>query len=186
MSWSQPMKISLAIACIVVSLSMPALAAPPVPAPGSATAAASLTTPASSSEDRWLWLEDVTGKKSLDWVAQHDARSKKELAESAAFKAMDARFLDILNSNERIPFVDKIGNYYYNFWRDKDHERGLWRRTTLAEYRKEKPAWEAVLDLDALGQTEKENWVLHGVDVLPPDYTRCLMSLSRGGADANV
>ena len=43
-----------------------------------------------------------------------------------------------------------------------------------------------MIDLDALGEAEKENWVWHGADCLKPDYKRCLVSLSRGGADADV
>ena len=41
-----------------------------------------------------------------------------------------------------------------------------------------------MIDVDALGAAEKENWVWHGVACLQPDYKRCLVSLSRGGADA--
>ena len=68
------------------------------------------------------------------------------------------------------------------------HPRGLWRRTTLAEYRKAAAArGRCVLDLDALGEAENENWVWHGADVpASPHYERCLVSLSRGGADADV
>ena len=94
--------------------------------------------------------------------------------------------LEILDSNARIPFVSKRGEYYYNFWRDKTNERGLWRRTTLEEYRKAEPKWEVVLDLDALGKTENENWVWKGASLLRPDYQRALITLSRGGADANI
>ena len=65
-------------------------------------------------------------------------------------------------------------------------KRGLWRRATLAEYRKAQPAWETVLDLDALGAAEKENWVWHGASCFAPAYERCLLNLSRGGADAVV
>jgi len=136
--------------------------------------------------DPYLWLESVTGKQALDWVAKQNKISTHELAESPQFKAMDERFLTILNSNEKIPYVVKRGDYYYNFWRDAQHERGLWRRTSLDEYRKASPAWETVLDLDSLGKAENESWVWHGADALPPDYARCLISLSRGGADANV
>jgi prolyl oligopeptidase len=82
--------------------------------------------------------------------------------------------------------IRKRGEYYYNFWRDKTNERGLWRRTTLAEYRKPNPAWEILLDLDALAQAEDENWVWAGPSMLRPDYTRALISLSRGSADATV
>src|SRR5262249_55042040 len=78
------------------------------------------------------------------------------------------------------------GDHYYNFWRDDKHPRGLWRRTSLAEYRKPEPRWEVVLDLDALAAAEKESWVWQGATFLRPACERCLVSLSRGGADAAV
>ena len=155
-------------------------AAPPRPA------AAQVALPNPSSQDPYLWLEDITGRRALAWVEQHDARSRQALATDSAFRSMDAGFLTVLDSKEKIPTVRKLGAYYYNFWRDAEHPRGVWRRTSLVEYRKAEPAWETVLDLDALGRTEKESWVWEGADPLPPDYTRCLISLSRGGADATV
>src|ERR1044072_175048 len=136
--------------------------------------------------DPALWLEDVTGTQAMQWVGEQNARSTRELAQSAEFKSLDDRFLSILNSNDRIPYVTKIGDRYYNFWRDAQHERGLWRRTTLEEYRKPSPAWETVLDLDALGTAEKESWVWEGASTLQPADRLCLVSLSRGGADARV
>ncbi|SFS17866.1 prolyl oligopeptidase [Dyella sp. OK004] len=136
--------------------------------------------------DANLWLEDISGDKQLDWVRQHNAETVKKYAQTPEFKQLDTRLLEVLDSNERIPMVEKIGDRYYNFWRDKDHPKGLWRRTSLAEYRKDQPTWETVIDLDALSKAENENWVWHGTDCLKPDYQRCLISLSRGGADADV
>ncbi len=136
-------------------------------------------------EDRYLWLEDVTGDKSLEWARARNAESAKLLG-TADMAALETRILDILDSKERIPVVQKLGPWYYNFWRDAKNPRGLWRRTTLAEYRKPEPAWETVIDVDALGAAEKENWVWHGPNCLKPEYKRCLVSLSRGGADADV
>ena len=136
-------------------------------------------------EDRYLWLEDVTGEKALDWARARNVESAKVL-ETGDFAALEKRILDILDSDARIPYVEKLGPWYYNFWRDAKNPRGLWRRTTLAEYRKEHPAWETVIDLDALAAAEKENWVWHGADCLKPEYERCLVQLSRGGADASV
>jgi prolyl oligopeptidase len=143
-------------------------------------------TPTKAPDDPRLWLEDVTGEKALAWVARQDSQSTRELAESDGFKTMSARFLSILDSDAKIPYVSKIGPLYYNFWQDKNHERGLWRRTTLDEYRKAEPVWETVLDLDSLSKVDKVNWTWHGAQPLPPDYTRCLMSLSRGGSDADM
>jgi prolyl oligopeptidase len=136
--------------------------------------------------DENLWLEDIDGAKPLDWVKKENAQTVSKYTESQDFKTLDARILEVLDSDAKIPVVSKIGDHFYNFWRDKEHPKGLWRRTTLAEYRKDKPAWETVIDLDALAASEKENWVWHGAQCLKPDYRRCLVSLSRGGADADV
>ncbi len=133
-----------------------------------------------------LWLEDVTGQKALDWVRSQNAVTLRDWTESPEFKTLDARLLSILNSKERIPYVSKYGEYYYNFWRDQKNPRGLWRRTTLEEYKKADPQWETVLDIDKLAADEKANWVWHGERILEPDYDRCLIELSRGGADAAV
>jgi prolyl oligopeptidase len=137
-------------------------------------------------EDPYLWLEDVTGERALAWVKQQDAISTRELEASPDFEPIRRRLLSILDSKERIPYVEKHGAYCYNFWRDDKNVRGLWRRTTLAEYKKAEPAWEVVLDLDQLSSKEKENWVWKGDEILYPTFDRCLLLLSRGGADATV
>ena len=132
------------------------------------------------------WLEDVTGEKPLAWVREHNAKTEAEISASPGFDVLNTRLRGILDSDERIPYASKIGSSYYNLWQDKEHEKGLWRRTTLEEYRKGSPTWETVLDLDALSKAEGESWVWHGSSCLEPAYTRCLLQLSRGGADADV
>jgi prolyl oligopeptidase len=136
--------------------------------------------------DPHRWLEDVAGEKPLAWVRARNAECLKALAETEGFGRLEARLLSILDSKERIPMVSKIGDRFYNFWRDGDHPKGVWRRTTLEEYRTPEPEWETVLDIDALAEAEGENWVWHGAAVLEPADRRCLVSLSRGGADADV
>ena len=137
------------------------------------------------SNDPYAWLEDVEGQKQLDWVKGVNAKAEAEIAATPAFRQLEADIRAILDSDAKIPGVQKIGDHYYNFWKDQQHERGLWRRTTLAEYRKPQPKWETVLDLDALNKAEGKNWVWHGADCRKPDYARCLIALSRGGADAD-
>ncbi|WP_240125694.1 prolyl oligopeptidase family serine peptidase [Thermomonas alba] len=148
------------------------------------TTAASAQT--SSGDDPYLWLEDVHGAKALDWVRERNARTEAEIAGTPAFKVLEGQIRAILDSDAKIPSVEKIGAYYYNFWKDAEHPRGLWRRTTLEEYRKPAPRWETVLDLDALNAAEGTQWVWHGADCLRPKYERCLIALSPGGSDADV
>src|SRR5438445_3938985 len=135
-------------------------------------------------DDPYLWLEDVGGEKPLAWVKERNAESQPQLESKSEFKPIHERLLAIYHSRERIPGVQKRGKWLYNFWQDEKNPRGLWRRTTLDEYRKKEPAWETVLDVDKLGADEGEKWVWKGANCLYPDYTRCLVSLSRGGADA--
>jgi prolyl oligopeptidase len=137
-------------------------------------------------KDDYGWLEDVASEDALGWVGARNADSERELTAHPAYAALRTRLKTILDSKERIPYVGRHGGLYYNFWRDADHERGIWRRTTLDEYRKPEPAWETVLDLDALARAEDENWVWAGADWLKPGAERCLVSLSRGGGDAHV
>ena len=147
-----------------------------------------LMSSAQSSEpaDPFRWLEDVTGEKPLAWAREHNTRTERELATTTDFAEIHPRLREILDSNARIPAISKHGEFFYNFWRDAAHPKGIWRRTTLAEYRKPAPAWETVLDLDALAKTENTSWVWKGASWLRPSYDRVLVELSRGGGDAVV
>ena len=137
-------------------------------------------------QDSYLWLEDVTGEAALDWVRARNAETAAELTGSERFGELRAQLRAVLDADDRIPYVRRRGELLYNFWQDAEHPRGIWRRTTLAEYRRERPDWEIVLDLDALGRAEGENWVWQGATMLRPGYRRALLELSRGGADAAV
>jgi prolyl oligopeptidase len=138
------------------------------------------------SDDPYLWLEDVKGDKALAWVKERNAETVKEFEQNGAFKKLESDILAIMDSKDKIPYVTREGTLYYNLWQDAKNPRGIWRRTSLEEYKKPQPQWETVLDLDALGAAEKENWVYKGHDCLRPDYKRCMLRLSRGGADAIV
>ncbi|MEO6928971.1 MAG: prolyl oligopeptidase family serine peptidase [Casimicrobiaceae bacterium] len=141
---------------------------------------------ATEADDPYLWLEATDDAKALDWVKARNAETVARYAATPSFAALRDRILEVMDSSGRIPLVQKHGDYYYNFWRDGQHPLGLWRRTTLVEYRKAHPRWDVVIDVDALAAVENEKWVWHGADCLRPDYRRCLVSLSRGGADAVV
>ena len=140
----------------------------------------------STDEDPYRWLEDVGGDDALAWVEERNRATRDAFAEDPQFESLEQRLLAIFDADDRIPYVYKAGDWYYNLWQDEANPRGLWRRTTLDEYRTRDPAWEVVLDIDALGEEEGENWVYGGASILVPTYDRCLLRLSRGGADADV
>ncbi|MFD0783337.1 prolyl oligopeptidase family protein [Micromonospora azadirachtae] len=146
-----------------------------------------MTTGADGDDDPYLWLEDVDGAEAAQWVRDRNAETLATLTGAERFASLRAEIRQVLDADHRIPYPGWRGDrFYYNFWRDAAHPRGLWRRTTLDRYRRQVPEWDLLLDVDALAAEEGESWVWGGVTVLRPGYQRCLISLSRGGADATV
>ena len=154
------------------------------PADASKTPPAKTPADQAATDDPWLWLEDIHGTRSMDWVKQENARTQARFASDAGFDKTRDEILQVLDSDARIPYVNRMGGELYNFWRDKTHPRGVWRRTTLAEYRKAEPKWKVLLDIDALNRAEGKRWVFKGVQCLKPAFERCLVSLSPDGGDA--
>jgi len=138
------------------------------------------------SHDSYIWLEDVEGNKALAWVEEQNDASLGYLESLPDFESLKERNLEIYNSDERIATPAMRGDYVYNFWRDEDNIRGRWRRMLLDDYVEGSEEWDLVLDLDKLAEGEDEDWVWKGAQCLRPQYRRCLINLSRGGADAVV
>jgi prolyl oligopeptidase len=135
--------------------------------------------------DPYLWLEEIDSELALTWVRERNAITLAHL-ETPGGLALRERFEQILNSDAKIPYVTVRNGWWYNFWQDASHERGLWRRCTRASYIAGKPDWQTVLDLDALAKLEGENWVWAGSVVLEPECRQALIIMSRGGGDAHV
>jgi prolyl oligopeptidase len=138
-------------------------------------------------EDPYLELEEIEGKAGLAFAREQNKKSTVELSEDTRFAPLMSRLRGILDSKDKIPWLQKRSRYYYNFWRDEKNPRGVWRRLkSLAVYEKKEPKWETVIDLDELAKNENENWVWAGAECFYPKYERCLVRLSRGGGDAAV
>ena len=135
-------------------------------------------------EDAYLWLEDVEGERALDWVEARNRESLAALESQPVYDSIFREALEILSSDERIAYPSIMGDRLYNFWTDDEHERGIWRRTTWESYLSGEPEWEVLLDIDALADEEGVPWAYGGASCLPPDHVRCMVRLSRGGADA--
>ena len=141
---------------------------------------------AQASDDPYRWLEDIDSDQSLAWVRAQNEETAKRLKANPDFAALHQDALTVLNSSSRIPRVSQRGSYLYNYWRDDKHPRGLYRRTTLAEFRKAEPEWQTVLDIDAMSAADDVQWVFHGMNCLPDAYRYCLVNLSPGGGDAGI
>ena len=140
---------------------------------------------AHETSDPYAWLEDVHGATPLAWVAEQNRKSLGLLKADPNYQKNYDSVLSVLDATDRIPMGRLDHGFVYNFWQDAKNPKGLWRRATIADYQRDNPAWEILLDVDALAQAEKENWVFAGAEC-SPGQTRCLLRLSRGGGDAVV
>lgn len=154
------------------------------PPAGTTTAAGTAPEPV----DENIWLEDIYGEEQLAWARDQNARTE-ELLEDADYAGLEAGILEVLDSTERIAMVGKHGEWYYNFWKDRENPKGLWRRTSWESYRGGSPDWDILLDVDALAAAEGQEWVFHGATFLRPaagePHRRALLALSPDGGDAN-
>jgi prolyl oligopeptidase len=140
---------------------------------------------AAPDDDPYLWLEEIEGGRALEFVERQTRRTLERFADAAFARDRDT-LAAIFDRPDNIPFVSRRGGLLYNLWKDAEHPRGLWRRTTLEEFRKPSPQWELLLDLDRLAADEGQDWLLNGTTSCPPAHKRAILSLSHGGSDAVV
>lgn len=141
---------------------------------------------AAAAADPFLWLEDVSGKRAMAWVRSQDARTSAVLRSDSHFHRFYTEAVAIGEAGDRIPMPQIVNGLVYNFWQDARHVRGIWRKTTIADYAHRRPAWNTVIDLDALAKASGQNWVWQGADCDSPSGRRCLITLSQGGEDAST
>ncbi len=137
-------------------------------------------------EDPYIWMEEVESEKSMKWVNDQNTVSSKKLSAVDGFDALKNQFLVSMNDKEKIVYPTVVKEWVYNFWKDENNVRGIWRRSPKKLYMMKLPKWETVLDLDKLSKEDNAKWVYHGIQWLAPDYKRCLISLSDGGTDEDI
>ncbi|WP_411267556.1 prolyl oligopeptidase family serine peptidase [Asticcacaulis sp. 201] len=144
-------------------------------------------TAAKETADPRAFLDEIDGAEAMKWVLAHNQTTLDRLSKDPRFAQSQAEALAILQATDRIAYPSFAHKgMVQNFWQDADHVHGIWRQTTWDSYKTATPAWDTILDIDALSKAEGKNWVYEGADCLAPDYTRCLISLSDGGKDATV
>src|SRR5215475_8352865 len=136
-------------------------------------------------DDPYLWLEEIEGAQALAWVDRQSADTLAKFGDAPFTKNKDT-LAAIFERPNNVPYVTRRGAHLYNFWKDAQNPRGLWRRTTLSSFRTPEPQCDVVLDLDRLAEDEHEDWIWGGAATLPGTHDRAILSLSRGGSDAVV
>lgn len=133
-------------------------------------------------DDPYLWLEEIEGARALDFVAQQNGKTLQVFGGGTFTRDREA-LASIYDRADNIPYVSRHGDHLYNLWKDANNPRGLWRRTTLEEFRKPKPSWDVLLDVDRLAAIEEEDWLAGWTGMLPGS-SQVILALSRGGSDA--
>jgi prolyl oligopeptidase len=138
---------------------------------------------AAPDDDPYLWLEDIEGRRAVDFV-ERQTRLTLEKFGGAGFERDRATLAAIYDRPDNIPYVTRRGGLLTNLWKDAHNPRGVWRRTTLESFRNPDPPWETLLDLDRLAAEEGQDWLLSATQMPPGQSSRAMVSLSRGGSDA--
>jgi prolyl oligopeptidase len=138
-----------------------------------------------SEADPYQWLEGVDDEKALAWVSKLNAQTEKNLGSDPLFQEIYKDSLNALNSKDKLPEIEIIGDWVYYLKKNNDHPRGLYVRTSIEEFKNGAPKWQTVIDIDAKSEADGIKWVFHGLECLSPDYEKCLMFLSPGGGDAD-
>ena len=139
---------------------------------------------AQSTNDPYLWLEQVDSPRAMQWVRAENDKTLAVLEKDPHYPGLYSNALAIAEAKDRIPGPSIIGGAIYNFWQDAEHAHGIWRRATMESYQTASPEWITVLDLDELSQKEHANWFWKGAESDEPAERRCMVSLSDGGEDA--
>ena len=139
---------------------------------------------ANPSDDPYIWLEDWTGPRAMQWVEAENKATEAAFQNDPRYAGYYRDALAIASAKDRIAMPMQVHGRVYNFWRDADHPQGIWRWTSEADYATDAPSWTTVLDLDALSKAEGKKWVWKGAAIIDPDERLALINLSDGGEDA--
>src|SRR6267154_962577 len=111
---------------------------------GTSGTAADGDTSSTPAEDPFVWLEQVDGARAMEWVRAENAKTTAALDRDPRYPGLLKDALEIAQAKDRIPEPRFIGGDILNHWQDADHEHGIWRRTSLTDYRQTAPAWATV------------------------------------------
>ncbi len=152
-----------------------------------------------TASDTFLHLENLSDPVATKWVDEETSRALEAIKKMPGFEARYKSNLRVLTQREfNIQYPSTVGDVIYNNFRDTTRPSGVWRSTSLSEYRKERPSWQTLFSVDAYNREEVSNWVFSSAQVQPVNLPglgapgidakpqRALLHLSRGGSDAGV
>ena len=140
-----------------------------------------------SSEDKYIWLEDVNSPRAMEWVKAENARSAKILEADPRFATWQEEALKVSADPNRLPMPDLRGNDVYNFWNDEKNVRGLLPQNHDRRLRQSESALADRPRHRCTRQGGKpELGFSRRVRCLYPGDEYCIFDLSVGGEDAST
>jgi prolyl oligopeptidase len=140
--------------------------------------------PSDASLDGLDDFDDVDSPRSRALVTAGNAEVERRLYD-AEFEADRARLRAVLEDDDKLFVCRRRGSHLYDFHRNAQHPRGLWRRLAADLPPGPHADWESVFDLDAYCRETDREWAWRGV-VEGPDGGRVLLMLSDNGSDVMV
>ncbi|MEL6374749.1 MAG: S9 family peptidase, partial [Pseudomonadota bacterium] len=95
-------------------------------------------------DDPHLWLEEIEGEDAVTWAQTQTTRTLERYSDGSFERDRDI-LTALLDRPDNIPHIVRRNGHVYNFWTDAANPRGLWRRTTLDDYRTPTPSWETLI-----------------------------------------
>src|SRR5690349_537421 len=128
-------------------------------------------------DDPYLWLEEIDGARALAWVETQHAATRARSGDRRFDADRDA-LAALYDPPGTLQVTARRGAKVFNFWKDAEHPRGLWRATSLDSFRGAQPDWDNLLDRDALAVKEGEDWTWSGAATIPGSHDRAIVMLS--------
>jgi prolyl oligopeptidase len=139
---------------------------------------------ASAQDDAYLWLEERTGPRALEWAKSESGRAHREITGDLRFRSYLDKTLSMFVGDGTVESGSVMGDHYYSFQQDAQNPIGRWQRTTFESYASNAPRWEMLIDFDSLAKRDGVNWVFSYAWCEEPEYRFCSVSMSPDGGDA--
>jgi prolyl oligopeptidase len=150
--------------------------------------------------DPYHYMEDLADAKATAWVREQTRKTLSDMRQLPGYKERYDNTLKVLTRSAfSIQYPDTVGDVIYNNYRDASNPSGVWRSTTLEDYRNDQRRnWRVLFRVDAFNREENANWIWGNAQIQPPNLPgahsqglngvpkRAMIFLSRGGSDAGI
>ncbi|WP_041471803.1 S9 family peptidase [Rickettsia africae] len=121
--------------------------------------------------------------EALKWAKERTDKTAKACQSMPTYKVVKKEPESVCYDQRNTPFGAIRKGYVYNFWMDYKNPQGLWRRTLVENYSKDKPKWEVLIDFDTLSKKLGKKVMYRGGSDCFQNPNRFLITMSFGGKD---